>query len=161
MHDPMHTTESEVIYTMHMCIDIPNTNTRAYLARIPTHLPSFIPVNNAIVYIMHKHATTRSCAQAMYCTHVSVWSVELWASAAAMCCAPSAPMEFLLRLYAHVCVRRMIQRTCIAHDARSYTYNRERGHVHHAYVHADIPNTNTRAYLARIPTYLPTYLPSF
>jgi hypothetical protein len=38
--------------------------------------------------------TTHSCEQAMYCTHWSVWSVELWASAAAMCCAPSAPMEF-------------------------------------------------------------------
>jgi hypothetical protein len=49
--------------------------------------------------------TTHSCVQATYCTHLSVWSMELWASAAAMCCAPSSPMELLSRLYAHVCVR--------------------------------------------------------
>jgi hypothetical protein len=41
----------------------------------------------------------------------------------------SAPMELYSRLYAHVCVRR-IQRTCVAHDARSHTYNRERDHIH-------------------------------
>jgi hypothetical protein len=56
--------------------------------------------------------------------------VELWASAAAMCCAPSVPMEFHSRLYAHVYVRRTIQRTCVDHDARSRTHNRVRGHIH-------------------------------
>jgi hypothetical protein len=90
----------------------------------------------------------------MRCAHLSVWSVELWASAAAMCCASSAPMEFPSRLYAHVYVRRPIQRTYVAHDARSNTHNR----VHtHAYVHADIPNTNTRVCLARIPTFIPVH----
>jgi hypothetical protein len=93
------------------------------------------------------HAQTRP---AMYCTHPSVWSVELWASAAAMCCAPSAPMELSPRLSAHVCVRRTIQRTMrdTIHTAESeviYT---------HACVHADIPNTNTRACLARISTFI-------
>jgi hypothetical protein len=62
----------------------------------------------------------------MYCTHVSVWSLELSASAAAMCCAPSAPMELDPRLYAHVYVRRAIQRTYAARDARSHTHNRVR-----------------------------------
>jgi thiaminase len=57
-------------------------------------------------------------------------SVELWASAAAMCCSVSSPMKLRQRLYAHVCVRRAIQPTCVAHDARSHTYNRERGHIH-------------------------------
>jgi hypothetical protein len=73
----------------HVYVNIPNTNTRACLARIPT----FIRVHNAIVYTMHK--CMHSCKQAMYCPHVSVWSVELWASAAAMCCAPSSPMRLL------------------------------------------------------------------
>jgi hypothetical protein len=44
-----------------------------------------------------------SCEQAMYCTYLSVWSVELWTSAAAMCCAPSASMRLDPRLYTHVC----------------------------------------------------------
>jgi hypothetical protein len=45
--------ESEVIYVhAYVHADIPNTNTRACLARIPT----FIPVHNAIVYTMHKRA---------------------------------------------------------------------------------------------------------
>jgi hypothetical protein len=95
--------------------------------------------------------TTHSCDQAMYCTHVSVWSVELWVSAAAMCCAPSAPMELYPRLYAHVCARRTMQRTCVAHDARSHTHNRERGHIHTCirvcrhtkYEHAFMPCTYT------------------
>jgi hypothetical protein len=66
----------------------------------------------------------------MYCTHCSAWSVELWASAAAICCAPFAPMVFPSRLYAHVCVSTTIQHTCVAHDARSHTCNRVRGHIH-------------------------------
>jgi hypothetical protein len=87
----------------------------------------------------------------MYCTHLSVWSVELWASAAAMCCAPSSRMELNPRLYAHACERRAIQRTCIAHDARSHTYNRVRRHIHPCiracrhikYKHACMPGTYT------------------
>jgi hypothetical protein len=93
--------------------DILNTNTPACLARIPT----FIPVHNAIVYTMHTYPTTTySCEQAMHCTHLSVWSVELWASAAAMCCTPSAPMELSSRLHAHVCESRTIQCTCVADE---------------------------------------------
>jgi hypothetical protein len=118
--------------------------------QIQTHVHVFfIPVHNAIVYTMHK----RACEQATYCTHVSVWSVELWASAAAMCCAPFEPMKLAPSLYAHVCGRRTIQRTCVAHDTRYHTYNRVRAHIYpHACVHADISNTNTRACLARIPS---------
>jgi hypothetical protein len=71
-----------------------------------------------------------------------------------MCCAPSAPMELFSRLYTHVCERRAIQRTCVAHDARSHTHNRERGHIHPC---IDISNTSTRAWLARIPTFIPAY----
>jgi hypothetical protein len=67
--------------------------------------------------------TEPACEQAMYCTHASVWSVELWASAAAMCCAPSSLMELFPSLYAHACERRTIQRTCIAYDARSRARN--------------------------------------
>jgi hypothetical protein len=90
----------------------------------------FSAQRNSIYHAQTCPTTTHSCEQAMYCTHWSVWSVELWASAAAMCCAPSAPMELWSRLYAHVCVRRAIQHTCVAHDARSHTYNRVRGHIY-------------------------------
>jgi hypothetical protein len=125
MRDPIHTTECEVIYThAYVHANISNTNTRAWLARIPT----LISVHNAIVHSTHK--CMHSCEEAMYCNHLSVWSVELWASPAAMCCAPSAPMELLEMLYAHICVRRPIQRTCVDHNARSHTYNRVRGHIH-------------------------------
>jgi hypothetical protein len=127
---------------------IPNTNKRACLARIHT----FIPVHNAIVYTIHKRASLlrTHASRVMYCTHVSVWSVELWASAAAMCCAPFTPMELFPRLYAHVC-ERTIQRTCIAHDTRYHTYNRVRAHIypciracrHNKYKHACMPCTNT------------------
>jgi hypothetical protein len=47
---------------------------------------------NSIYHVQTCPTTTHSCEQAMYCTHSSVWSVELCASAAAMCCAPSTPM---------------------------------------------------------------------
>jgi hypothetical protein len=112
MRDPIHATE-------YVHADIPNTNTRACLARIPT----FISVRNATVHTMHKRAstTTHSCEQAMCCAHYSVWSVELWASAAAMCCASFAPMELLSRLYAHVRMRRTMQHTCVTHDAKPHT----------------------------------------
>jgi hypothetical protein len=109
--------------------DIPNTNTRACLARLPTYLHSNAP-RNSIYHAQTCPTTAHSCEQTMYCTHLSVWSVELWASAVAMCCAPSAPMELCSRLYAHVSVRRTIQRTCVHDDARSRTHNRVRGHIH-------------------------------
>jgi hypothetical protein len=128
--DPIHTTESEIIYTRaYVHADIPNTNTCACLACIPTY-PRSSAQRNSTYHAQTCPTTTHSCKQAMYCTHASVWSVELWASTAAMCCAPSAPMKFLSRLYAHVCVRRTIQRTCVEHDARSHTCNRERDHIH-------------------------------
>jgi hypothetical protein len=93
----------------------------------------------------------------MYCTHSSVWSVELWARAAAMCCAPSASMWFCRRLYAHVCVRRTIQRMSTAHDARSHTYNRVRGYIQPCISSCRLPNTNTRSCLARIATFIPVH----
>jgi IS5 family transposase len=51
----------------------------------------------------------------------------------------------------HVCVKRTIQRTCVARDVRSHTYNRERGHIHPCiracrhtkYKHACMPCTYT------------------
>jgi hypothetical protein len=82
--------------------------------------------------------TMHSCEQV--CTHLSVWSVELWASAAAMCCAPSAPMELARRLYAHVYVRRAIQRTCVAHDP-IHTTPCIRACRHTKYEHACMPST--------------------
>jgi hypothetical protein len=45
MCDPIHTTK-------YVHADIPNTSTRACIARIPT----FIPMYSAIVYTIHKHA---------------------------------------------------------------------------------------------------------
>jgi hypothetical protein len=106
---------------------------------------------NSIYHAQTCPTTTHSCEQAMCCTHLRVWIVELWASAAAMCCAPSAPMKLDTRLYAHMCVRRRIQRTCVAHDARFHTYNRQRGHIHPCiracrhtkYKHTCIPCTYT------------------
>jgi hypothetical protein len=85
---------------MHMCMLTYQIETRVHALHV--YLPTYLPVHNAIVYIMHKR--THSCEQAMYCTHLSVWSVELWASAAAMYCAPSSPMELFSRLYARMCV---------------------------------------------------------
>jgi hypothetical protein len=53
---------------------IPNTNTRACVARIPT----FIPVHNAIVYIMHKRAPLLRTHASRLCTALTlvfaVWS---------------------------------------------------------------------------------------
>jgi hypothetical protein len=95
--------------------------------------------------------TMYSCEQAMYYTHLSVWSVELWASAAAMCCAPSSPMELSPRLYAHMCVRRAIQHTCVAHDARSRTHNRERP------MHTCIPKYQIQTRVHALHVYLPSF----
>jgi hypothetical protein len=49
--------------------------------------------HNSIYHAQTHPTTTHSCEQATNCTHVSFWSVELWARAAAMSCAPSAPMS--------------------------------------------------------------------
>jgi hypothetical protein len=58
MHDPIHTTECEVIYThAYVHADISNTNTRACLARIPT----LIRGHNAIAHSTHK--CIHSCEQ--------------------------------------------------------------------------------------------------
>jgi hypothetical protein len=142
-----------------MHADIPNTNMRACLARIPTYLHSSAE-RNSIYHAQTCLTTTHSCEEAMYCTHSSVWSVELWASAAAMCCAPSSPMEFSPRLYVHVCVRRAIKHTCIARDARSHSHNRERGHIHPC-IRACRHTKYKHACMPCMYTYLPTYLPSF
>jgi hypothetical protein len=65
MHDPIHTTECDVIYThAYVHVDIPNTNTRGYLARIPT----FIPVHNAIVYTMYTRAPLLRTHASRLCT---------------------------------------------------------------------------------------------
>jgi hypothetical protein len=132
MCDPIHTTECEVIYThAYVHADIPNTNTRACLARIPT----FTPVHSTIVHTMRQHAhSMHSCEQAIYCTHLSVWSVELWASAAPMCCAPSASMELYLRLYAHVCEKNGTAHVHSSRCAILYTQLRARSYTPmHAY----------------------------
>jgi hypothetical protein len=52
-------------------------------------------------------------------------------------------------------VRRTIQRTCIAHDARSIHTTESDVIYTHSYVHADIPNTNT------LHVYLPTFIPVY
>jgi hypothetical protein len=85
--------------------------------------------HNSIYHAQTCLTTTHSYEQAMYCTHSSVWSVELWASDAAMRCAPSVPIELNPRLYAHVC-EKTIQRTYVTQDARFHTHNRMRGHIH-------------------------------
>jgi hypothetical protein len=79
--------------------------------------------------------TTHSCEQAMYRTHLSAWSVELWASVTAMYCAPFAPMAFTPRLCAHVCERRPIQRDLI-HTTRV------RGRIHHPSKHQIQPRVH-------------------
>jgi hypothetical protein len=109
---------------MHPCIRVCR-HTKYKHACMPstyTYLHSSAQRNS----IYHEQAcptTTHSREQPVYCAHSSVWSVELWGSAAAMCCAPSTPMELDPSLYAHACVRRARQRTCIAHDARSRARN--------------------------------------
>jgi hypothetical protein len=114
--------------SMHTCMPTYQIQTRVHALHV--YLPSFqCTTHKYMLYTNATHYYAHSREQAMYCTHMSVWSVELWASAAAMCCAPSAPMELSTRLYAHMCVRRTIQRMYVDHDARSHTYNRERGHT--------------------------------
>jgi hypothetical protein len=76
---------------------------------------------NSIYHTQTCPTTTHSCEQAMYCTHLSVWSVVC------KCC---SNVLRSLRAYGVVgktvrtcgCERRTIQRTCVAHDARSYTH---------------------------------------
>jgi hypothetical protein len=110
---------------------------------------------NSIYHAQMCPTTTHSCEQAMYCTYSSVWSVELWASAAAMCCAPSAPMEVQKRLHAHVCVRRTIQhhvrssRCATSHiqpRARSYTP-----------VHTCMSTYKIQAHVHVLHVYLPSF----
>jgi hypothetical protein len=63
MCNPIHTTTCDIIYIhVYVHADIPNTNTRACLARIPT----FISVRNATVYTMHKRAHIYALMQAGY-----------------------------------------------------------------------------------------------
>jgi hypothetical protein len=114
MRDPTHTTERKVI-CIHAYVhaDIPNTSTRACLARIPT----FIPVHNAIVYTMpHYYALMR----VGYVLH----SLEcLKRGVVGKCC---SNVLRSLRAYGvvHEAVRkcvceRAIQHTCEAHDVRT------------------------------------------
>jgi hypothetical protein len=126
MRDPIHTTECDPRTCIRACR---HTHTQA----CPT--------------------TTHSYEQAMCCTHLSSWSVELWASAAAMCCAPSAPMEFLSRLYAHACERRAIQRTCIAHDALSRARNTSVRRSAEAHRGIALGHTRIRAFLTAVLPY--------
>jgi hypothetical protein len=144
VRDPIHTTECEVIYThAYVHADISNTNICTYLHSSAQR--------NSIYHAQACPTTTHSYEKAMYCTHSSVRSVELWASAVTMCCAPSVPMKLFPRLYARARERRTIQRTCIAHDARSRAYNRVRGHIRPCirarryikYKHACMPDTYT------------------
>jgi hypothetical protein len=139
MLDPTHTTECEVIYT-HAYVHADIQNTHASMPYTYTYLHSSAQRNRT------QHAqtcitTAHLCEQAMWCTHSSVWSVELWASAAAMCCAPSSPIELWKRLYAHECSKSDTEQVCsdsIHTTECEIIYTR-------AYVHADIPNANTRA----------------
>jgi hypothetical protein len=85
---------------MHTCMPTYQIRTRVHALHVS--LPSLQYTTQT------RPATTHLCEQIIYCTHLSVFSVELWASAAAICCAPSAPMEILTRLYAHVCERNNI-----------------------------------------------------
>jgi hypothetical protein len=129
--------------------------------QIQTHdlhvsLPSFHPQHNSTYHAQTCRTTTYSYEQAMYCTHVSVWSVELRTSATAMCCAPSAPMELSSRLYAHVCVRSTIQRTCVAHDARSHTHNRVRDHIHLC-MRACVPTYQIQTRMHALHVYLSSF----
>jgi hypothetical protein len=65
MRDPIHTTESELIYThAYVHADIPNTNTSACLARKPTS----IPMHNATVYTMHKRTPLLRTHASRLCT---------------------------------------------------------------------------------------------
>jgi hypothetical protein len=126
----------EVIRTATCMYSLPNTNTRIYHTQ--TRKRALLPGTHA----------------KRLCTYSSVWSVELWASPAAMCRAPSSPMLLRSMLYTHMYVRR----TSVAHDrdvirsARLYTSMRvclARIHtlilVHNAIVYTC---TNTSYYYA-------------
>jgi hypothetical protein len=89
------------------CMPTYEIQTRVHSLNVYTHSRSctlytahrHIPLTNA------HHHTLMQARRALPCTHVSVWSVELWSSAAAMCCAPSVPMLSFRRLYAHECAK--------------------------------------------------------
>jgi hypothetical protein len=146
MRDPIYATECEVIYThAYVHVDISNTNTRACLERNA----------NSTYHARTCPTTTHSCEQATYCAHVSVWSVELCTSTAAMCCAPSAPIEFLSRLYANVYMRRAIH---VAHDARSSTYIQPRA-TSYTLMHTCMPTYLIQIRVDTLHVYLPTFIP--
>jgi hypothetical protein len=85
----------------------------------------------------------------MYCTHLSVRSAKLWATAGAMRCAS--------RLYAHVCMRRTIQRTCVAHDARSHTHQAStRSYIP---MHTCMPTYQIQKRVHALHVYLPSFIP--
>jgi hypothetical protein len=136
----IHYTQSRArSYTlMHACMPTYQIQTRVHALHVYL---------NSIYHTQMRPTTMHSCEQAMYCTYLSLWSVELWASAVAMCCAPFALMELFQRL----CVRKTIQCTCVDHDARSITHNRVRGHIrsciracrHTKYIHTCMTCTYT------------------
>jgi hypothetical protein len=119
-----------------------------------TNLHSTAP-RNSIYHAQTRPTTTHSYEQAMYCTHTSVWSVELWASAAAMCCAPSSPMPLCPMLYAHVCVRK----TDTTHVRRSrcaipYTQPRARSYTP---MHTCMPIYQIQTRVHALHVYLPSF----
>jgi hypothetical protein len=85
-----YTQSSARSYTsMHTCMPTYQIQTRVH-----TYLHSSTQ-RNSTYHTQTCPTIAHSREQAMCCTHLSVWSVELWTSTAAMCCAPSARMELL------------------------------------------------------------------
>jgi hypothetical protein len=106
--------------------DIPNSNTRVCLARIPT----FIPVHNVIVYTMHKLAPqlhTYATGYALHCTALTVM-FGVWSCGQVL--HQCAVLPHRLCGSSEGCTHMGVRRTCVARDARSHTYNRERGKIH-------------------------------
>jgi hypothetical protein len=56
----------------------------------------------------------------------------------------------------YVCVRRAIQRTCVAHDVRSHTYNRERGQIHPC-IRTCMPTHQIQTSVHALHVYLPSF----
>jgi hypothetical protein len=129
MLDPIHTTESDV-HALHV-----------YL---PTYLHSSAQRNSIYTNVPHYYALMRAgyvlySLECLECRVVGKCCSNVLRSVIAYGVSPKA-----VRTY--VCE----EATCVAHDVRSHTYNRERCHIHPYQI-------QTRVHALHV--YLPTFIP--
>jgi hypothetical protein len=150
-----HDAECEVIYThAYVHADIPNTNTRVCLARIPT----FIPVHNAIVYTMHKRAHFYAFARAGYVLH----SLEcLERGVVGKCCSNVLRSLRACGLVVKAVRTRVCEKNDTAHVRRSrcaIAYIRPSARSCTP-MHTCTPTYQIQTHVYALHVYLPTFIP--